>query len=215
MGRPSPVDDERWREEAEGVVLGDDEWRYVTAAGSRGSCRSTASCGRSSNAGGRRGRSKWRTARRSCRPWCSGDGEPVVDFSRSAGRPRAKRRASPVGSSMTSAGRRAQHGPGRRAADRGDAHQWPPDGDRALRRGRVIRPHTSSAAAHCSAPPLRAVGKISQPSRCPDGERSVSCRSERPPSSRCSPPLVLSSPAMAQRWGRERFPRDGVCFFKD
>jgi len=31
MGRPSPVDDERWRDEAEGVVLGDDEWRYVTA----------------------------------------------------------------------------------------------------------------------------------------------------------------------------------------
>jgi len=28
--------------------------------------------------------------------------------------------------------------------------------------------------------------------------------------------LVLSpSPAVAQRWGRERFPRDGVCFFKD
>jgi len=26
---------------------------------------------------------------------------------------------------------------------------------------------------------------------------------------------AISSPAMAQRWGRERFPRDGVCFFKD
>jgi hypothetical protein len=31
MGRPSPVDDERWRDEAQGVVLGDDVWRYVTA----------------------------------------------------------------------------------------------------------------------------------------------------------------------------------------
>jgi peptidase inhibitor family I36 len=27
--------------------------------------------------------------------------------------------------------------------------------------------------------------------------------------------LALSSAAMAQTWGRERFPRDGVCFFKD
>src|SRR5262245_45026561 len=27
--------------------------------------------------------------------------------------------------------------------------------------------------------------------------------------------LAVSSPAIAQRWGRERFPRDGVCFFRD
>jgi hypothetical protein len=31
MGRPTPVDDERWRDEAAGAVLGDDEWRYVAA----------------------------------------------------------------------------------------------------------------------------------------------------------------------------------------
>ena len=31
MGKPSTVDDERWRDEAEGAVLGDDEWRWVTA----------------------------------------------------------------------------------------------------------------------------------------------------------------------------------------
>jgi len=28
-------------------------------------------------------------------------------------------------------------------------------------------------------------------------------------------PLAVSSSAFAQRWGRERFPRDGACFFKD
>jgi hypothetical protein len=27
--------------------------------------------------------------------------------------------------------------------------------------------------------------------------------------------LAASSPASAQHWGRDRFPRDGVCFFKD
>jgi len=31
MGRPSTVDDERWRDEAEGVVFGDNDWRWVTA----------------------------------------------------------------------------------------------------------------------------------------------------------------------------------------
>jgi hypothetical protein len=31
MGRPSPVDDARWRAEAKRAVLGDDEWQYVSA----------------------------------------------------------------------------------------------------------------------------------------------------------------------------------------
>ena len=31
MGRSSPADDERWRDEAAGAVFGDDEWRWVTA----------------------------------------------------------------------------------------------------------------------------------------------------------------------------------------
>jgi len=31
----------------------------------------------------------------------------------------------------------------------------------------------------------------------------------------CVAALVAASPALAQRWGREGFPRDGVCFFKD
>jgi hypothetical protein len=32
MGRPSPVDDERWRYEAKGAVFGDDQWVWVTAS---------------------------------------------------------------------------------------------------------------------------------------------------------------------------------------
>jgi hypothetical protein len=31
MGRPTPVDDERWRYEAAGAVFGDGEWRCVSA----------------------------------------------------------------------------------------------------------------------------------------------------------------------------------------
>jgi hypothetical protein len=31
----------------------------------------------------------------------------------------------------------------------------------------------------------------------------------------CTAALVASSPASAQRWGRERTPRDGACFYKD
>ena len=31
MSRPSPVDDQRWRAEAAGAVLGDDDWQCVTA----------------------------------------------------------------------------------------------------------------------------------------------------------------------------------------
>jgi hypothetical protein len=31
----------------------------------------------------------------------------------------------------------------------------------------------------------------------------------------CAATIALSSPVLAQRWGRSGFPREGVCFFKD
>jgi hypothetical protein len=50
MGKPSPVDDERWRDEAAGAVFGDDDWKWVSACISPGGsqlvavsdCRPTA-----------------------------------------------------------------------------------------------------------------------------------------------------------------------------